>query len=73
MDMQPVISERQRRALLALIDVEAARAGTGQRQRRTAEHRLFALFRERYGLKYTRLPAALFRDAARWLLEEPLG
>lgn len=40
MDMQPVISERQRRALLALIDVEAARAGAGQRQRRTAEHRL---------------------------------
>ena len=68
----PVISEWQRRALLALIDVEAARAGAGQRARRTAQHRLFALFRDRYGLKYTRLPSARFREAAHWLLAEPL-
>lgn len=66
------ITEFQRRALLALMDVEAARVADGRVERRTAHHRLFALIRERYGCKYSCLPRRKFRDAALWLLDEPL-
>ncbi|WP_302551825.1 hypothetical protein [uncultured Bilophila sp.] len=66
------ITEFQRRALLALMDVEAARVADGRTGRRTAHHRLFALMRERYGCKYSCLPRRKFRDAALWLLDEPL-
>ena len=66
------ITELQRRALLALMDVEAARVADGRTERRAAHHRLFALMRERYGCKYSCLPKGKFRDAALWLLDEPL-
>lgn len=68
----PTLNVYQRCALLALIDVEAARIAPGQRERRTARHKLFALVRVRYGCKYSRLPQECFRPAARWLIDEPL-
>lgn len=68
----PFINEYQRRALLALMDVEAARVATGQRLRRTVRHRLFAQLRARYGCKYSRLPPGSFREAAHWLVDGPL-
>ncbi len=67
------ITEYQRRALLVLMDVEAARVAEGKTERRTAHHRLFALMRERYGCKYSCLPRNKFRDAVLWLLDEPLS
>lgn len=69
----PVINEYQRRALLALIDMEAARVATGRRERRAAQHRLFAMIRERFDEKYTKLPAEAFRQAAHWLVDGPLN
>lgn len=69
---RPAVTEFQRRALLALMDVEAARVADGRVERKTAHHRLFALIRERYGCKYSCLPRRKFRDAALWLLDEPL-
>ncbi len=35
-------------------------------------HRLFALIRERYGEKYTKLSPGVFREAAHWLIDGPL-
>lgn len=69
----PAINMYQRMALLALIDVEAARVALGQRERRAARHRLFALIRERYGCKYTSLPYGRYKEAAIMLLDEPLN
>lgn len=69
----PTINEHQRRALLALMDVEAARLASGQRERRTVRHRLFALVRMRFGCKYSCLKKDRFREAAIMLLDEPLG
>lgn len=66
------ITELQRRALLALMDVEAARVADGRTERRAAHHRLFALIRERYGCKYSCLPRRNSGGAALWLLDEPL-
>ena len=66
------INMYQRMALLALIDVESARVALGQRERRAARHRLFALIRERYGCKYTSLPYGRYKEAAIMLLDEPL-
>lgn len=71
--MDTFINEYQRRALLALIDVEAARVAVGQRERRAARHRLFALIRERCGEKYTKLPPRVFRETAHWLIDGPLN
>lgn len=68
----PTINEHQRRALLALMDVEAARLASGQRERRTARHRLFALVRMRFGCKYSCLGKGRFREAAHWLIDGPL-
>lgn len=68
----PTVNNFQRRALLALIDVEAARVAIGQRERKTAKHRLFVMIRERFGNKYTKLPSGVFREAACWLLNGPL-
>lgn len=68
----PAINMYQRMALLALIDVESARVAVGQRERRAARHRLFALIRERYGEKYTKLPPEVFRETAHWLIDGPL-
>ena len=47
--MDTTINEFQRRALLALMDVEAARVSATAREGRAMKHRLFALLRERYG------------------------
>ena len=69
----PAINMYQRMALLALIDVEAARVAVGQRERRAARHRLFALIRERFGCKYTSLPYGRYKEAAIMLLDEPLN
>lgn len=69
----PAINMYQRMALLALIDVEAARVALGQRERRAARHRLFALIRERFGCKYTSLPYGRYKEAAIMLLDEPLN
>lgn len=66
------ISEVQRQAILALIRVEAARVGSDQREKRTAQHRLFALIRERYGCKYSIIPKRRFKETAIMLLDEPL-
>ena len=49
--MNTPITEFQRRVLLALIDAEAARVSGTAREGRAMKHRLFALFRERYGCK----------------------
>lgn len=68
----PAINMYQRMALLALIDVESARVAVGQRERRAARHRLFALIRERFGCKYTSLPYGRYKEAAIMLLDEPL-
>lgn len=69
----PAINMYQRMALLALIDVESARVAVGQRERRAARHRLFALIRERFGCKYTSLPYGRYKEAAIMLLDEPLN
>ena len=69
----PAINMYQRMALLALIDVEAARVAVGQRERQAARHRLFALIRERFGCKYTSLPYGRYKEAAIMLLDEPLN
>ena len=69
----PAINMYQRMALLALIDVEAARVALGQRERRAARHRLFALIRERFGCKYTSLHYGRYKEAAIMLLDEPLN
>ncbi len=69
----PAINMYQRMALLALIDVEAVRVAPGQRERRAARHRLFALIRERFGCKYTSLPYGRYKEAAIMLLDEPLN
>lgn len=70
--MHAPINEYQRRALLALIDVEAARVAEGQRERRTVRHKLFALVRLRFGCKYACLQKGKFREAAHWLIDGPL-
>ena len=70
--MNTPITEFQRRVLLALIDAEAARVSGTAREGRAMKHRLFALFRERYGCKYTLLPRKRYREAALMLLDEPL-
>lgn len=67
------ITEFQRRALLALIDAEAARVASTEREGRAMKHKLFALVRERFGCKYTVLPQSRFREAMLALLDEPLG
>ena len=69
----PIINAFQRMALLALIDVEAARVAVDLRERRAARHRLFALIRERYGEKYTKLPQGQFKETAHWLIDGPLA
>ncbi|MCH5277512.1 MAG: hypothetical protein J1E80_06715 [Desulfovibrionaceae bacterium] len=70
--MNTPITEFHRRVLLALIDVEAARVASTRQERRAVKHRLFALIRERFGCKYTLLPAVRYREAAQLLLDEPL-
>lgn len=55
--MNTPITEFQRRVLLALIDAEAARVSGTAREGRAMKHRLFALFRERYGLQIYPAPA----------------
>lgn len=52
---------------------EAARVSGTAREGRAMKHRLFALFRERYGCKYTLLPRKRYREAAIMLLDEPLA
>lgn len=69
----PTVDMYQRLALLALIDVEAARVAVDLRERRAARHRLFALIRERYGEKYTKLPQGQFKETAHWLIDGPLA
>lgn len=71
--MDAPINEFQRRALLALMDVEAGRAGTTSRERRSMKHRLFAMIRERFGCKYSVIPQDRFKEAAVLLLDEPLN
>ena len=66
------INELQRRALLALMDVETVRVAVDRTTRRTAQHRLYALIRERYGCKYSCLPADRWKEVAIWLVEGPL-
>ncbi|WP_297849105.1 hypothetical protein [uncultured Desulfovibrio sp.] len=66
------INEFQWQAILALIRVEAYRAGRNPRHRRECQHTLFALVRERFGCKYSTIPGPRFREAAHWLLDEPL-
>lgn len=66
------INELERQAILALIRVEAYRAGRHPRHRRECQHALFALIRERFGCKYSTIPRRRFKEAAHWLLEEPL-
>lgn len=71
--MNTPITEFQRRVLLALIDAEAARVSGTAREARHMKHRLFAMIRERFGCKYTNLPYGRYKEAASWLIEEPLG
>lgn len=71
--MTPPITEFQRRVLLALIDMEAARKGMTRRERQKWRHRLFALVREWYGCKYSILPYNHFEEAALRLLRKPLN
>ena len=66
------INELQRRALLALMDVETARVAVDRMTRRTAQHQLYALIRERYGCKYSCLPADRWKEVVIWLVEGPL-
>ena len=66
------INELQRRALLALMDVETARVAVDRTTRRTAQHQLYALIRERYGCKYSCLPADRWKEVVIWLVEGPL-
>ena len=66
------INELQRRALLALMDVETARVAVDRTTRRTAQHQLYALIRERYGCKYSCLPADRWQEVVIWLVEGPL-
>lgn len=66
------INEVQRQAILALIRVEAYRAGRNPRHRRECQHALFALMRERFGYKYSTIPRRRFKEAALMLLDEPL-
>lgn len=73
MDTTTPITEFQRRALLALIDAEAARVASTAREGRAMKHRLFALVRKRFGCKYTVLPRERYREAAAMLLDEPLA
>ncbi|MDY3810993.1 hypothetical protein [Desulfovibrio porci] len=68
-----ILNEFQRRVLLALMDVEAARVAVARKERKTARHRLFALMRERFGCKYSTIPQGRFREAVILLLDEPLG
>ena len=51
---------------------EAARKAVDRTTRRTAQHRLYALIRERYGCKYSCLPADRWKEVAIWLVEGPL-
>lgn len=71
--MDATINEFQRRALLALMDAEAARVSATAKEGRAMKHRLFALFRARYGCKYTVLPKEQYKEAAILLLDEPLN
>lgn len=67
-----IINEFQRRAILALMDVETARVAVDITARRTAQHRLHALIRERYGCKYSCLPVESWKDIVIWLADGPL-
>lgn len=67
-----MINELQRRAILALMDVETARFAVDITARRAAQHRLHALIRERYGCKYSRLPVEQWKDIVVWLADGPL-
>lgn len=67
-----ILTEYQRRALLVLMDVEAARVAVARKERKIARHKLFALMRERFGCKYSTIPQGRFRDAAIFLLSEPV-
>ena len=69
----PFVNEFQRRALLALMDAEAARVSGTAREARHMKHRLFAMIRERFGCKYTNLPYGRYKEAVHWLAEGPLG
>ena len=73
MTVTPFVNEFQKRALLALIDAEAARVSTTAREARHMKHTLFAIIREQYGCKYTLLPYERYKDAVHWLADEPLN
>lgn len=73
MTITPFVNEVQRRALLALMDAEAARVSTTEREARSMKHKLYALIRERFGCKYTSLPYGRYKEAAIMLLDEPLN
>ena len=73
MTVTPFVNEFQRRALLALMDADAARVSNTEREARHMKHRLFAMIRERFGCKYTNLPYGRYKEAASWLIEDPLG
>lgn len=66
------INEPQRRALLALMDVETARVAVDRTTRRPATNQLYAMIRERYGCKYSCLPADRWKELVIWLVEWPL-
>lgn len=73
MTVNPFVNELQRRALLALMDAEAARVSSTGREARRMKHKLYALIRERFGCKYTSLPYGRYKEAAIMLLDEPLS
>lgn len=73
MTVNPFVNELQRRALLALMDAEAARVSATEREARHMKHKLYALIRERFGCKYTSLRSEQYNEAARLLLDEPLS
>ena len=72
MTVTPFVNEFQRRALLALMDAEAARVSGTAREARHMKHRLFAMIRERFGCRHTDLPYGRYKEAASRLIEEPL-
>ena len=67
------INVYQRRVLMSLIEMEAARNAVNPRAGRERQHRLFRMLRETFGCKYSEIPRVRFREAAIMLLDEPLN
>ena len=56
----PAINVYQRRVLMSLIEMEAARNAVNPRAGRERQHRLFRILRETFGCKYSKIPRVRF-------------